>query len=120
MDGIQLLIDRMQQDGIKKLEQENKQLKEQLAEKETFIKELQRDNRELRKGLNKSGLDYFIKSSNSIRKQVCDEIRKSFDEHRKILQSNYDECIFSMDNIIEELEELEQAKESIDENRNKI
>lgn len=45
-----------------------------------------------------------------IRHQVCDEIRKSFDEHRKILHSNYDECIFSMDEIIESLVQIEKGE----------
>ena len=64
------------QDTLNACEQKYSEQQHQLAEKDTFIKELQNDNRELRKGLNKSGLDYFISSSNSIRHQVCDEVRE--------------------------------------------
>lgn len=58
MNGIQLLIDGMQQDGIKKLEQENKELKEQLTEqidyKEEYYhywQETKKENEILKKAL---------------------------------------------------------------------
>lgn len=90
-------------------------LKAQIAEKEIFIKELQRDNRELRKGLNKSGLDYFIKSSNIIRKQVCDEIRKKMTVYRytEVKTKNGYEWALTDSNINEILDQIEQAKENM-------
>ena len=84
-------------DTIFDLEQENKQLKEQLTEKNIRIKELQKDNRELRKGLNKSGLDYFINSANSIRKQVCDKIKGQILAH---LEVSSEEWVWQSDNYV--------------------
>ena len=94
------LLDARLKDEIKNLQQENKQLKEriqnilegkeipaicakkyeeyeeQLVRKDRFIKMLQEDNRGLRKGLNRDALNYAIERANTIRKQVCDEIRE--------------------------------------------
>ena len=87
--------------------QKYQDLEHQLAEKDTFIKELQNDNRELRKGLNKSGLDYFISSSNSIRHQVCQEIR---DQVYKL--SHYDGICLNMDGVdlLEFLDQIEKGE----------
>ena len=48
---------------------------ERIAELEMQIKELQDDNRNLRKGLNKEGLDYFITQINNIRHEICEKVR---------------------------------------------
>ena len=63
------------------LEKENKQLKEQLVRKDQFIKMLQEDNRDLRKGLNRDALNYAIERANTIRREVCDEIREKLKAH---------------------------------------
>ena len=60
-------------------------LEQQLAEKDAFIKMLQEDNRNLRKGLNKDALNYAIERVNTIRKQVCDKIRQAFDKEDFLL-----------------------------------
>ena len=91
------------------------ELREQLAEKD---KEIDKLTRRLNlttkyKDDQKERANKYYDEIKQIRKQVCETIRQSFDEHRKILKSNYDECIFSMDDIIEELEEIEQAKENL-------
>lgn len=85
-----------------------------IAELEEQIKDLKDDVKFLKKKLfekiDVSILGVTESKYAEIRHEICEKIRKSFDEHRKILQSNYDECIFSMDDIIEELEELDQIE----------
>ena len=53
---------------------------ERIAQLKIQIKELQDDNRNLRKGLNKEGLDYFITKTNSLRHEICEKIREKADK----------------------------------------
>ena len=96
-------------------------LQQQLAEKDKEIKELKDTsliealrfrNKELERQFNdcKKEYDYVCDQLKDQRRQICEKIKEVFDEHRKILHSNYDECIFSMDEIIEELEELDRIE----------
>ena len=88
---------------------------ERIAEFEEQIKDLKDEVKFLKKKLSEkievSILGVTESKYAEIRHEICEKIRESFDEHRKILQSNYDECIFSMDDIIEKLEELDKIEQ---------
>lgn len=91
------------------LEHENKQLKEQLAEKDKEIEQLKK-NMEF-------DTAYYIKELVNVRKQVCEEIREletryRYDDEKVI------EGYFIDKEKLNQIEKEEQAKESIDEDRN--
>lgn len=96
------------------LEQENNQLKEQLAEKDKEVEEL----KAYKKGAYEkyvSKCAYLQQQIKDTRKQVCDEIRNKVSVSSGMI-SSYEELL----NFRKILDQIEQAKENIDENRNKI
>lgn len=106
----EIVVSWAKDNPFEKLKQENKTKDERIAQLEMRIKELQDDNRNLRKGLNKEGLDYFITQTNNIRHEICEKIREkvkrgSFNltvkEYDDETYSKYKKWVFEILNQIE-------------------
>ena len=116
VDLLDAYIDKLKEDYIK-LERENKQLKEQMAEKDKEIEELKK----YKKGAYEkyvSKCAYLQQQIKDTRKQVCDEIKKVIEYHSEWYEQGYVVNIVAED-LLKEIDKVnEKYKELMEDNKN--